>query len=155
MDDSKATSLLVPLLVLMVVFLIFLIAGCSGGDTTSKTTGRDFQEGTLSSSSKPAETTGLTKGPSGSSKGVLLRVEGGKSTRFSGLCTVGDQEYIISGAPSKTYSFEDSPLSCRIKKRDPSGSNLKVTLVSGNSTRSVQQTNAQGGIVDISRGGSQ
>ena len=65
---------------------------------------------------------------------------------------MGDREYVISGSPSKTYSFEERPLSCRIKKQDPADGNLKVTVVSGDSTRSVQQTNAEGGIVDVSHG---
>lgn len=148
MKASKTTSL--PALSLVSIVVV-VISGCSGGDTTPETVGQDFPEGTLSSSSEPTEATSPTGSTSGRGKSILLRVEGGKNTRFSGLCTVGDREYVISGAPSKTYSFEDRPLSCRVEKQDSGGGNLKVTLVSGDSTRSVQQTNAEGGIVDISR----
>lgn len=148
MEARKATSLL-PL----VVLAVFLTGGCATEEPPPETGDREeFREGTLSSD-RTAETTASLRENAGSpGEGILLRVEGGKSTRFSGLCTVGDREYVISGAPSKTYSFEERPFSCRIQKQDPTGSNLKVTVVSGDSTRSVQQTNAEGGFVDVSHG---
>lgn len=150
MEARKATSLLS--LVLMTV----LVSGCTTEEPAPPRTGdrEDFKEGTLSSSKTAETTSSLQEGTAGSGEGILLRVEGSKRTRFSGLCTVGDREYVINGAPSKTYSFKESPFSCRIKKQDPTGGNLKVTVVSGDSTRSVQQTNAEGGIVDVSHGNS-
>jgi hypothetical protein len=131
---------------------VLLAGGCSGEDIPAETSGQDFKEGTLSSSNEPETTEGLAESTEGSGKKTLLRVEGGKRTRFSGLCKAGNREYVISGSPSKTYVFEASSFSCRIEKQDAGGGNLKVTMVSGDSTRSVQQTNSQGGTVDVSHG---
>ncbi|HEY0128390.1 MAG TPA: hypothetical protein VGB40_04420, partial [Rubrobacteraceae bacterium] len=59
---------------------------------------------------------------------------------------------ILSGRIPKRYAFDPrrQRLSCRIQKRDPGGGNLKVILVAGDTTRSVQQTNAPGGVVNVS-----
>jgi hypothetical protein len=138
-------------LVAVLLSLTLVVGGCSTGDTPPETSERDFEEGTLSSSREPTSG-GLTETTKGPGQRTLLRVEGGQRTRFSGLCTAGNREYVISGSPSKTYAFEASSFSCRIKKQDPGAGNLKVTMVSGDSTRSVQQTNAQGGILNVSRG---
>lgn len=152
MEARKPTSLL---LLSPVLLALLLIGGCSGGEPPPETGEReDFQEGTLSSNKTAETTANLEEGTGVSGEGILLRVEGGKSTRFSGLCTVGDREYVISGAPSRTYTFEDRPFSCRIRKQDSNDGNLKVTVISGDSTRSVQQTNAEDGIVDVSHGDS-
>jgi hypothetical protein len=137
----------------LAVSLALLTGGCSGGGTTTETSGQAFQEGTLSSN-EPGGTArgkgGLIEDTGGSAGDTLLRVEGGKRTRFSGLCTTNSREYVISGSPSRSYSFDEPSFSCRIKKQDPGGGNLKVTVISGGSTRSVQQTNAQGGVVNVS-----
>lgn len=132
--------------------VVLLAGGCSGGDTPPETSQRAFEEGTLSSSNEPETTQGLAESTAGAGERTLLRVEGGKRTRFSGLCEADNREYVISGSPSKTYVFEASSFSCRIEKQDTGGGNLKVTMVSGDSTRSVQQTNSQGGTVDVSHG---
>lgn len=151
MEARKGTSLLS-----LVVLAVLVAGGCATEEPPPETGEREnFQEGTLSSNRTAETTASLREGASGSEGGLLLRVEGARSTRFSGLCTVGDREYVISGAPSKTYSFEERPFSCRIQKQDDTGGNLKVTVVSGDSTRSVQQTNAEGGIVDVSHGESE
>ncbi|WP_047865246.1 hypothetical protein [Rubrobacter aplysinae] len=141
-----------PSLLIMLI-LTLVIGGCSGGDDPPETTSGEFQEGTISSGGQedPAGgTSSLPGGTTGSPGETVLRVEGGKRTRFSGLCMAGDREYVISGRPSRTYSFEESSFSCRIQKQDSGGGNLKVTVVSGDSTRSVQQTNAGGGVVNVS-----
>ena len=134
--------------------LILLAGGCSGQDTQGESS--EFDEGTLSSSTGPAETTGgLQQTPeavpedSGAGE-VSLRVEGAESTRFSGICTVGEREEIISGSPPRSYTFEDRPFSCTVEKQDSRGGNLKVTVVAGDSARSVQQTNAEGGTIELS-----
>lgn len=148
MEARNAKSVL-PLSIALAVVL--LAGGCSGGETPPpETSGEGFKEGTLSSSNEPETTEGLAESTDGSGEKTLLRVEGGKSTRFSGLCKAGNREYVISGSPSKTYVFEASSFSCRIEKQDAGGGNLRVTMVSGDSTRSVQQTSSQGGTVDVS-----
>ena len=139
---------------LFAVSLVLLAGGCSEEEHQGESS--DFDEGTLSSSSGPAETTGSLRQtpeavPEGSDAGeVSLRVEGAKSTRFSGICTVGNREEVISGSPPESYSFEDLPFSCTVEKQDSRGGNLKVTVVAGDSARSVQQTNAEGGTIELS-----
>jgi hypothetical protein len=147
LEAHKATALI------SLVVLAVLVGGCATEESPPETGQREeFREGTLSSNKTTETTASLQEGAGSSGQGILLRVEGGQGIRFSGLCTVGDREYVISGAPSKTYTFEDRPFSCRIQKQDSTGGNLKVTVVSGDSTRSVQQTNAEGGTVDVSHG---
>lgn len=148
--EARNAKSVLPLSLALAVVL--LAGGCSGEDTPTETSGQDFKEGTLSSNNEPETTEGLAESTDGSGERTLLRVEGGKRTRFSGLCEADNREYVISGSPSKTYVFEANSFSCRIEKQDAGGGNLKVTMVSGDSTRSVQQTNSQGGTVDVSRG---
>lgn len=83
---------------------------------------------------------------------ALLRLEGDTKVTFSGICTAGAEESVISGKVPKVYRFElnGQNLSCRIQKRDPGNGNLRVVLLSGNNTRSVQQINSTNGIVKLS-----
>lgn len=41
-------------------------------------------------------------------------------------------------------------MECRIEKRDGDDGDLKVVLVARDTTRSVQQTNSPGGIINVS-----
>ena len=83
---------------------------------------------------------------------ILLRLEGDTKTTFSGICTVGTEESVISGQVPKLYRFEPEgrDLSCRIQKRDPGNGNLRMVLLSGGDTSSVQETNTPGGLVRLS-----
>lgn len=87
---------------------------------------------------------------------AVLRLEGGRKTTFSGLCSVGDQQNVLSGKVPKRFAFDlnGSELSCRIEKRDEGRGALRVVLIAGDTTRSVQQTNSPGAAMNISyRGG--
>ena len=95
----------------------------------------------------PPEAT-LGKGPA--SPGIVLRLEGDPRTTFSGICTVGGKENVLSGRVPKRYAFEGQKLSCRIQKQDSGRGSLKVILTANDTTRSVQQTNTRGGIMHIS-----
>ncbi len=146
---------------LLTVF--FLAGGCSGddpgkgsrpaGETTSS------EETTLASLTTEPEKTEdtspqkatLGKGPD--SSGIVLRLEGDPKTTFSGICTVGGKENVLSGRVPKRYAFEGQKLSCRIQKQDPGRGSLKVILTAGDTTRSVQQTNTRGGVIHISYAG--
>jgi hypothetical protein len=86
---------------------------------------------------------------------VLLRLEGAPGVRFSGLCSVGDEERVVTGRVPQRYAFDlvgGSSFSCRIQKQSGPG-NLRVILLAGGTTRSVQQTNAQGGTITVSYAG--
>jgi len=144
------------------VFFSLLIASCSN-DTGSQGTGPTrksdgFKEGTLVSSSRGPETTAeaprpeATLGPEANSPAVLLRLEGDPGTTFSGICVVGSKQSVLSGRIPKSYAFDPRgrKLSCRIEKRDPGRGDLKVILVAGDTTHSVQQTDNRGNVIKVS-----
>ena len=83
---------------------------------------------------------------------VVIRLEGDPGTTFSGLCSVGEERSVLSGQVPKRFAFElkGRQISCRIEKRDGGTGDLEVILVAGDSTRSVQQTNAPGGVIEVS-----
>ena len=130
----------------------------TGGGSTKRTSG--FQEGTLASAKtvQEEETTAssplpeATLGAGPDSPGVVLRIEGDPKTTFSGLCTVGEEESVLSGRVPKRYAFDldGQKLSCRIQKQDPGRGDLKVILTADDTTRSVQQTSAREGFINIS-----
>ncbi len=130
----------------------------TGGGTTQSSS--NFEEGTLAStktvqeeettaSSPPPEAT-LGAGPD--SPGIVLRLEGDPKTTFSGLCTVGREESVLSGRVPKRYAFDldGKKLSCRIQKQDSGRGDLKVILTADDTTRSVQQTSSREGFINIS-----
>ena len=83
---------------------------------------------------------------------VLIRLEGDPETTFSGLCSVGEQREVLSGRVPKRFAFDlkGRQLSCRIEKQDGGDGDLKVVLIAGETTRSVQQTNSPGSIINVS-----
>jgi hypothetical protein len=87
---------------------------------------------------------------------AVIRLEGDTGTMFSGLCSVGEKRSVLSGQVPKRFEFDlkGRQLSCRIEKRDGDTGDLEVILVAGDSTRSVQQTNAPGGVIEVSYEGS-
>ncbi len=144
-----------------VLLAALLLGACSGetGDgsgsphvTSGETT---FREGTLAVADTGEDTAGATipentTGQAGSPSEVLLRLEGDPKTGFAGLCSAGGQESVLSGSVPKRFSFDlnGGQLACRIEKRG--GGRLRVVLVAGDSTRSVQQTNAPRGVINVS-----
>lgn len=140
-----------------------VVGGCSEENTAGRDTSEDFLEGTLSSSDGGPKTTPLTTPPPETTGGadrragagaseVVLRLEGDPRTSFSGLCTAGPEESIIRGRVPQRYRFDlgGGELSCRIKKLDSGSGNLRVVLLAGDNTRSVQQTNSRDGILKLS-----
>ncbi len=142
---------------------VSLLAGaCSGNDTgegsgpTRSTTGSE--EGTLVSSTTGQERTDSTSPPEATlgvgpdAPDVVLRLEGDPKTTFSGICTVGAKENVLSGRVPKRYTFDPKGerLSCRIQKQDSGKGRLKVILTANDTTRSVQQTSTRGGVINIS-----
>jgi len=138
---------------------VLLLAGaCSGDDTgpTGSTTGPE--EGTLVSSTTDQEETDSASPPEATlgvgpdSPDIVLRLEGDPRTTFSGICTVGGREDVLSGRVPKRYTFDPKGerLSCRIQKQDSGKGRLKVILTANDTTRSVQQTNTRGGVINLS-----
>ena len=73
------------------------------------------------------ETTGDSRPPevtlgddAGGEPEVVIRLEGDPKTTFSGLCSVGDEQKVLSGQVPKRFEFDlkGRQLSCRIEKRD-------------------------------------
>ena len=163
--EYERTHAITPAAVLLLAMLLF--AGACTEDTRKpdkqnhppKT---EVQEETTSPSSTGLETTGdpqppkvtLGEDPDGKPD-VIIRLEGDPETTFSGLCSVGEEQNVLSGQVPKRFKFhlKGRRLSCRIEKRDEGKGDLKVVLVAGNSTRSVQQTNSPGGVIKISYDG--
>jgi hypothetical protein len=83
---------------------------------------------------------------------VVIRLEGDPETTFSGICSVGEERSVLSGRVPKRFAYhlKGRQLSCRIEKRDGGTGDLEVILVAGDSTRSVQQTNAPGSVIEVS-----
>jgi hypothetical protein len=83
---------------------------------------------------------------------VVIRLEGDPKTTFTGLCSVGQEQNVLSGRVPERFTFDlaGERLECRIEKRDRADGDLKVVLVAGDTTRSVQQTNAPGGVINLS-----
>ncbi len=158
LGQGRATTALV-----VALLAVLLLAGACSGERSDErprsenTTGREggtpaslttVQEKTEDTSSQRAT---LDKGPG--SPGIVLRLEGDPKTTFSGICTVGGKENVLSGRVPKRYAFEGQKLSCRIQKQDSGGGSLKVILTANDTTRSVQQTNTSGGVIHISYAG--
>lgn len=143
----------------MLISLV-ITTGCSGEDVTQNDNTREFVEGTLSEP-EPPETTSGTPAFGGTTFGTtaepqpdaLLRLEGDPKVTFSGICNVGADVFSINGRVPERYRFKvptGQNLSCRIQKRDPSNGNLRVVLLAGENTRSVQQTNSRASIINLS-----
>jgi len=148
------------------LLLAALLLGGACSDDTGDNRGNNPPEGktevveetTFSPTTGP-ETTGGSQPPEvtlGEDKGgkpeVVIRLEGGKKTAFSGLCSVGEEQNVLGGQVPKRFEFEleGRQLSCRIEKQDGGSGELKVVLVAGETTRSVQQTNSPGGVIKVS-----
>ena len=165
--ETRKTFATPPAAALLLVALI--LAGACSGETNGAAGGAGgSREGSGSGGvATPAATPGpettsdeppeITLGEEpGDRPEAILRLEGGPRTIFSGLCTVGGQENVLSGRVPKRFTFDldGSDLSCRIEKRDQNRGALKVVLTVGDTTRSVQQTNSPGAAMNVSyRGG--
>jgi len=82
---------------------------------------------------------------------VTLRIEGSPATRFSGTCAVGNKEHAIGGQVPREfgYDLDGQELACGIRKQSAGAGTLEVLLLAGSNVRSVQQTNAPGGTVNL------
>jgi hypothetical protein len=117
----------------------------------------EVTEGPTSASTTEPETTEkspppeITLGDPDGKPDVVIRLEGDPGTTFSGLCSVGEERSVLSGRVPKRFAYQlkGRQISCRIEKRDGDTGDLEVILVAGDSTRSVQQTNAPGGVIEV------
>jgi len=156
--------MIVPAAMLLLAMLLF-VGACSDdtknlGKENNPPKGKtEIREETTSSPSAGPETTGDSPPPEvtlgddpGGKPEVVIRLEGDPKTTFSGLCSVGEEQNVLSGQVPKRFTFDlkGRKLSCRIEKQDGGTGDLKVVLVAGDATRSVQQTNSPGGVIKVS-----
>lgn len=142
------------------LFVVLLLAACSGetgrggGD---RNRGEEPGKATTPSTTAAQKTTAegppritLGEEPSENPQ-VVLRVEGGPRTTFSGFCSVGGRQSGLGGQVPKRFTFDPGrrELSCRIQKRDEGRGALRIVLIAGDSTRSVQQTNSPDGTINV------
>jgi hypothetical protein len=160
--ETVRARAIVPVAMLLLAVLLF--AGACSDETrkpdersspaTEKT---EVTEEPTSASTTRLETTEdsppeITLGDPDGKPDAVIRLEGDTGTMFSGLCSVGEKRSVLSGQVPKRFEFDlkGRQLSCRIEKRDGDTGDLEVILVAGDSTRSVQQTNAPGGVIEVS-----
>jgi hypothetical protein len=152
------------------LFAVLLLLGACNGETIGQGDGGQGDGGQGERGEPEGETMPTTSGPETTAEGppkitlgeepggqpeVVLRLEGGPKTTFSGLCSVGDEQSVLDGRVPKRFTFDPRgrELSCRIQKRDRGRGALKIILIAGDTTRSVQQTNSPKGIINLSYSG--
>ena len=151
----------------MLLIVLLFLGACSDEAKNKKESNpprekTEVVEETTSPPTTALETTGepsppevtLGEDPRGEPE-VLIRLEGDPETMFSGLCSVGEQREVLSGRVPKRFAFDlkGRRLSCRIEKQDGGNGDLKVVLIAGETTKSVQQTNTPGSIINVSYAG--
>jgi hypothetical protein len=159
--QSEKVRAVVPAAMLLLVVLHFLGA-CSDEGKNRKDDPSGQKTEVAEATTSPTtmlETTGESRPPevtlgddAGGEPRVVIRLEGDPRTTFSGLCSVGAEQKVLSGQVPKRFEFDlkGRQLSCRIEKRDNKKGDLKVVLTAGEATRSVQQTNSPGGVIKVS-----
>ncbi len=153
---------MLPAAMLLLIVLLF-VGACSDEKNPNRENDppkekTEIVEETTSLPTTGLETTGessppeVTLGDDPGGPEVAIRLEGDPRTTFSGLCSVGEEQIVLSGRVPERFDFDlkGRHLSCRIEKRDESTGDLKVVLVAGEATRSVQQTNAPSGVIKVS-----
>jgi hypothetical protein len=161
--ETERVRAIVPVAMLLLAVLLFVGACSDETKNHDKENNRAKQNTEVAEETTSAptglETTGespppeLTLGDDASGKpDVVIRLEGDPETTFSGLCSVGEERSVLSGQVPKRFAFylKGRQLTCRIEKRDGGTGDLEVILVAGEATRSVQQTNAPGGVISVS-----
>jgi hypothetical protein len=162
---SEGDRTILPAVLLLLAVPLLLVA-CSNDtnkpEQSQPPTGKTkMAEETTFLATTGLETTGDSQPPevtlgdgTGGEAEVMIRLEGDPKTTFSGLCSVGEERNVLSGQVPKRFAFDlkGRRLSCRIEKQGGGTGDLKVVLVAGETTRSVQQTNSPGGMIKISYG---
>ncbi len=142
--------------------VVLLASGCSGDEAGSTGTGStEFPARTLAATPETTASTSLTtpapppSGTTAGASGVVLRIEGDAGTNFTGVCTTGTEDSVLVGQVPKSYDFDlrGQALSCQIKKQSPGNGSLRTVLLAGGNTRSIQQTQSQESIINVSYSG--
>ncbi len=114
--------------------------GGAGESATNTTSGQDAGK----------EAGGASRGGGVSSQKVVLEVEGSDGKRFTGTCSVGDEEQRIDGQTPGRYTFgsDGTTLECEIREDGPG--TLRIVLAAEDHVCSVQQSGAGESNVSLS-----
>ncbi|MEJ7841072.1 MAG: hypothetical protein WKF95_04825 [Rubrobacter sp.] len=161
MENSEIAKGFSAALAAALLFVVLLLSAACSGETGRDGGDQNRREEPRGVTTPPTtagqETTGqrppritLGEEPGGNPQ-VVLRLEGGPKTTFSGLCSVGGRQNVLGGRVPKRFTFDPGrqQLSCRIEKRDEGRGTLRIVLIAGDTTRSVQQTNSPGGTINV------
>jgi hypothetical protein len=161
-SKSERAFAILPAATLLLAALFF-VGACSDDDKTHKEDKPPEQKTEMveetTSPTTMLETTGDSRPPevtlgndTGGEPEVVIRLEGDPRTTFSGLCSLGAEQQVLSGQVPKRFEFDPKGrrLFCRIEKRDNRKGDLKVVLIAGEATRSVQQTNTPDNVIKVS-----
>jgi hypothetical protein len=164
-SSNSERVLTILLATVLLLAALFFVGACSDDEKTQKEDKPPEQKTEVAeettSPTTMLETTGDSRPPevtlgddAGGEPEVVIRLEGDPKTTFSGLCSLGAEQNVLSGQVPKRFEFDlkGQRLSCRIEKRDNRTGDLKVVLIAGEATRSVQQTNKPGGVIKVSYG---
>lgn len=156
------------LLALALVVLAALLPACSDETTENSATSKktlsngpnettsSIEEATLSETTNgTTDEPSLTEGTLNEEPDipqVVLRLEGAPKTAFRGLCTVGDRNEVLGGEVPQRFTFDldGQKLICRIQKQNSGNGALRVILLDGDKTRSVQSTKSSGSTINLS-----
>ncbi len=159
MDFIASEKIRKVLPVVLLLAAVLFAGACSDDDKDRQEDNPQGGKTKVKEETTSRSTTGNSRPPevtlgddTGGETGVVIRLEGDPETTFSGLCSVGEDQKVLSGQVPKRFEFDPNgqQLSCRIEKQDDKKGDLKVVLVAGETTRSVQQTNAPGGVIKVS-----
>ena len=157
------------LFALALLVLAALLPACSNETTESPATSKKTSSDGPNQTTSPIEEATLSETPNGTTDEpgltegtlkeepdvpqIVLRLEGAPKTVFRGLCTVGDRNEVLGGKVPQRFIFDDlngQELTCRIQKQDSGNGSLRVILLDGDQTRSVQSTQNSGGTINLS-----
>ena len=149
-EKGETANLKSKILLATLLGVVVFATGCGGDEETQddSTEGQGTTEQTASTQDSTENTRGENTMGRNSGGGVMLSIEGDSGTEFSGICSVGDEAYELSGEVPESfdYDLEGRQLECEI--RQESAGNLNILLI-GPGDRVQQQANTPGGTISL------
>lgn len=134
----------------LVAFAMTAVSAAGPMDGMGEKIARTVQSAVAEATKSPAAEDEAANTPAPGAGEAVLKFGGTDGTRFSGTCTVGDEEREISGEAPQSYTFalDGRGLECEIRKQDP-GDTLKIVFAA-EGTRSVQRVGGGESTVNLS-----
>jgi hypothetical protein len=145
--EEKILSARIAISLVSLLASAVFVTACGGGEETQ---GEQTQEQTASTEAQKETTKAGRETTAGSTKEVVLAIDGDQGIEFSGVCRVGDEENELSGQVPDSFSYDlkGQQLECEIRKESTGSGNLKV-LLTGPGDRIEQQTGTPGGTINL------